>query len=339
MLYLAWLPLLGFRGIFSNYFSIDTIFITILLNCLLLLDLILDMTKSRLKVGYIVLFFIFAAFIIVLNKQALAFFNTMVAVYLLRKINIDDFLKYVSLCSVFNLFFILFCFVFSINDNELVVMPKGDAYNLGFNNTNTASSFLMINLMVIVLWLYTKNKITTVFFIPLFYFIYTITLARTSFVAELVFYLAFIFNIIKGDLVFNRFIPIFIYALTFILTYYGRIYSWINELFTTRFYIYDSILSNFGFMNFIYGITIPEGQPMDSSFLALLFDGGVIYVLIFLYLYNNYYKLQLFNGCYLYFPFVLFVLAAGFSENIFSSFNFISIIFFKILYDKTVRIK
>lgn len=338
MLYLAWLPLLGLRGIFSNYFSIDTIIITSLLSGLLLIDLIIDMTKTRLKVGYIVLFFIFSFFIILLNKQALAFFNTMLAVYLLRRIDVSDVLKYISLFAVVNLSIVTFCIFFSVNENQLITMPKGEAYDLGFNNTNTASSFFMINLMVIALWLYTKKKIVTFLFIPLFYFIYNATLARTYFVAELVFYFATIFTFLKSSLLINRFIPILLYVITFVLTYYGRTYSWINELFTTRFYIYDNILSSFGFLNLIHGFRIPDGQPMDSSFLSLLFDGGLIYVIIFLYLYNNYYKYQLSKGNYLYFPFVLFVLAAGFSENIFSSFNFVSIIFFKILYDKTVKL-
>lgn len=333
MLYLAWLPLLGLRGFFASYFSIDTLLITICLNFLLMIDLTLDMTKSRMKVGYIFIFFVFAVFIIILNKQALAFFNTMIAVYLLRRISVDNIVKYIALFSFFNLILFLFCFGFNVNDNELIVMPKGEAYNLGFDNTNTASSFLMINLMLINLWVYTKSKIGTLFFIPLFYLIYIITLARTSFVAELVFYLAMIFNYFKFYGFFNRFIPVFLYAIIFIMIYYSRSYPWINEVFTTRFFIYDSILSNFGVMNFLFGFSIPEGQPMDSSFLALLFDGGIIYVLIFIYLYNNYYNSQLSKGKYLYFPFVLFVIAAGFSENLFSSFNFVSILFFKILYD------
>ena len=113
---------------------------------------------------------------------------------------------------------------------------------------------------------------------------------------------------------------------------------WVNELFTTRFFIYDEILSGFGVLNFIYGYKIPEGQPMDSSFFSLLFDGGVVYVLIFLYLYNCYYKEKLSKGNYLLFPFILFMLVVGFSENIFSGFNFLSIIFFKILYDSYERV-
>ena len=338
MLYFIWLPLLGVRGFISNYLLIDTIFLTIILNGILLLDFIIDLTKTRLNVKYIFIFFIFSFLIIILNKQALAFFNIMMAVYLLRNISINKAISFMAILSFLNIILFLFSFSFELSVNTIDVMPKGDAYNLGFNNTNVASFFFMINLMVIVLWIYLKNKLLTFLFLPLFYYIYTLTLSRSSFVGEIVFYFAIVTNYFRIYGFYTRLIPLFFYFLLFVMIYLSRSYMWVNELFTTRFFIYDEILSGFGVLNFIYGYKIPEGQPMDSSFFSLLFDGGVVYVLIFLYLYNCYYKEKLSKGNYLLFPFILFMLVVGFSENIFSGFNFLSIIFFKILYDSYERV-
>lgn len=262
----------------------------------------------------------------------------MVAVYLVRNIPIYRILNILTLLSIFNIILFLFCSFFEIKNNEIIIMPKGDAYNIGFNNTNAASFFLMINLMVVVLWVYTKNKLISFIFLPLFYWIYLTTLSRTSFIAEIVFFIGIILNYFKLYGAYTKYMPIFLYFLLFLMTYLSRSYEWINELFTTRFFIYDSILSSFGILNFLFGFSIPNGQPMDSSFFSLLFDGGLLYVLIFLYIYNCYYNSYLKQGMYYYYPFVLFVLVAGFSENIFSSFNFISFIFFKILYDKNKQL-
>lgn len=332
MLYFVWLPLLGIRELLSSYFSLDTLLITILLNFLLLFDLILDLTKNKMKIGYVFLFFIFSAFIVLINKQALALFDIVLAVYLIRSLPFHVFLNYISIISIFNLFLFSFLYFIDFNQSDLVVMPKGDAYNLGFNNTNSASSFLMINLMILVFWVYLKNKFFTLFFFPLFYLIYIITLSRTSFVAEIIFYISIIFSFLKFNF-FLRFFPIIIYILTFVLIIFSREYSWINELFTTRFFIYDQILSSMSFFNYLFGVKLPEDQPMDSSFLSLLFNGGIIYVLLFLMLYEKFYRNNFQKNIYIYLPFIFFVLACGFSENLFSSFNLISLTFFKILYD------
>lgn len=331
-----WLPLIGVRGFLGNYLLFDTLLLTILINALLLLDLIIDLTNSKLRVGYIFLIICFSSFIIFFNKQALAFFDIMLAVYLLRKLPFHKFLNSISWMAVVNLIIFVFCFLFSIKENQIIIMPKGEAFNLGFNNTNTASSFLMINLMVLVLWVYIKNRITSFLFIPLFYLIYDWTLARASFFAEIVFYFSVLLSFLNIKNYFFRFIPLILYLLIFMMTYYSRSYAWINEVFTTRFYIYDTILSDFDIFNLVFGYSIPEGQPMDSSYLSLLFDGGIFYVIIFLYIYDRYYKYQISKNFIKYFPFVFFVLIAGFSENTFSGLNFVSIIFFKLMYDKNI---
>ncbi len=332
MLYFIWLPLLGIREFLSNYFLLDTLFVTVMINLFLIFDLVLDLTKSKLKIGYVFLFFIFSSLIVLMNSQALALFNIVLAVYLIRNLPFQLFLNYISVVSIFNLFLFIFLYLIDFNENNLITMPKGDAYNLGFSNTNSASAFLMTNLMVLVLWVYLKNKLFTFFFIPLFYLIYVVTLSRTSFFAEIIFYISMIFSFLKFNF-FLRFLPVIIYILTFALIVFSRDYLWINELFTTRFFIYDEILSSMNFFNYFLGVKIPEDQPMDSSFLSLLFNGGIIYVLIFLILYEKFYRNSFQKRIYTYLPFVFFVLACGFSENIFSSFNFISLVFFKILYD------
>ena len=336
MLYLIWLPLIPLRGLLEGYFGYETLVFTVFLNLVLMLDFFLVVLQENFKVRKIVFFLLLAAVIVLFNKAALSLLDIVVAVYILRYVRLERVIKLMAGVSFFYLCVFCSLYFFEINQNVEVIMPKGVAYSLGFNNTNTASAFFMLNIMVISLYLYNIKKLYSFLLLPVLYIIYELTLGRTSFYAELVFYISVILlfapPIRKVRLLYKLF-PILLFSSLLILTNLSNHYSAIDAVFTTRFSIYSNLLGMMQPINYLTGLAIPEGQPMDSSFFDLLFAGGVTYLLLFFYLYNIYYKNSIKNNDFHYMPFILFMLATGFSENTFSSFNILSIIFFKILYD------
>lgn len=336
MLYLIWLPLIPLRSLLAGYFGYETLAFTIVLNLVLMLDFFLVVLQENFKVHKIVFFLLMAAVIVLFNKAALALLDIVVAVYILRYVRLERVIKLMASVSLFYLCFFYSLYFFEIKQNVEVIMPKGVAYSLGFNNTNTASAFFMLNIMVVSLYLYNVKKIYSFLLLPVLYVIYNLTLGRTSFYAELVFYISAILlfapPLRKIRLLYKLF-PILLFSTLLILTSLSNHYSAIDDIFTTRFSIYSNLLGMMQPTNYLTGLAIPEDQPMDSSFFALLFDGGITYLLLFFYLYNIYYKNSIRNNDFHYMPFVLFMLATGFSENTFSSFNVLSVIFFKILYD------
>lgn len=159
MLYWIWLPIVAIRNFISSYWGIDTLLITIFLNLILLIDFIIIIQKDNYNVNYLFVFFIISIVIIVLNKAALAFFDVLMAVYILKTKSINSLLKHMLISSIAILVLYLFLFSIGINENIIVPQPKGITHTLGFNNTNSASAFFMIHIMVISLYLYTKNKL------------------------------------------------------------------------------------------------------------------------------------------------------------------------------------
>lgn len=336
MLYFIWLPLLALRSFLSGYFGVDTLILTIIINAILVTDFASFLLKNDFYFGKILLFLFLASTIVLINKAALGFLNTILAVYLLRNLAYEDFLNLLWFISLLFIFIFFVLFFLGIKENVIVDMPKGQAYSLGFENTNTASFFFMTHLMVLTLFLYNRSKVLSFLILPLYWMVYYFTLGRTGFYAELFFYFSIFVislpNFIRLSFIF-RFLPIFLFLFLVFLTYFSNLYSGIDDIFTTRFSIYNKILDLMTPFNYFFGLEIPEGQPMDSSFYSLLFDGGVFYLLIFFYLYERYYHNVIRLGDLHYIPFVVFMLAAGFSENIFSSFNVLSVMMFKIFYD------
>jgi len=336
MLYLIWLPLLGIRSFLAGYFGYDTLLITIVLNIFLIVDFVFLLVKDKFSVRKIALFFVVGGVVVLFNKAALGLLDIIMAVYLLRDMRIEKLIKIMAFISFLLLCLFLLLFYLNVNENVIVAMPKGEAYSLGFRNTNTASAFFMTHLMVISLLLYNSNRAASFLLVPLFYLVYILTLGRTSFYAEMVFYLSMFllsFSIFKKFKFLYRVLPLLLFILLFSLTYFSNYYPEIDLIFTTRFSIYNKILELMTPLNYLVGIAIPEGQPMDSSFFALLFDGGIIYPVIFLLLYEQYYRRNIRYDDFHYMPFVLCMLATGFAENTFSSFGFLSIILYKIFYN------
>jgi len=342
MLFYIWLPLLCIRGFLSGYFESNTTLLTILINLIMFLDLLFDIRKNNHEINILLIWVFFLLPVIVLNKAELSFIDILLAVYLLRNIDIKSLFSFSVFCSFIMIVLFLFCFLTGRKQNVYMRMPKGNAYTLGFKNANQASNFFYMCLLPVVeLFLISNKKGTSFFLLPFFYLIFKLTLGRTMFYSELIFFILIILLAVpfirKISFPFICIAPLILYFILFYFSRFFEKYLLLDIIFTTRFSIYSEMLSSMSIKNCLYGIHIPEGQPMDSSFLTLLFDGGILPVFFFLYMYVQYISDSLKKTDFLFFPFILCVLAAGFSENIFSSFNIISILFFSVLYTRSTN--
>jgi hypothetical protein len=342
MLFYIWLPLLCIRGFLSGYFESNTTLLTILINMIMFLDLLLDIRENNHEIDILLLCVFFLLPVVVLNKAELSFIDILLAVYLLRNVDTRSLLSFSVFCSFIMIALFLFCFLTGRKQNVYMHMPKGNAYTLGFKNANQASNFFYMYLLPVVeLFLISNKKGKPFLLLPFFYLIFKLTLGRTMFYSELIFFILIMLLAVpfiqKISSPFICIAPVILYFVLFYLSRFFEKYPVLDIIFTTRFSIYSEMLSSMSIKNYLYGIHIPEGQPMDSSFLTLLFDGGILPVLSFLYMYVQYISYSLKKNDHSFFPFILCVLAAGFSENVFSSFNIISILFFSILYNRSTN--
>lgn len=91
------------------------------------------------------------------------------------------------------------------------------------------------------------------------------------------------------------------------------------------------MLENMSAINWLIGLQLPIGEPMDSSFLMLLFSGGLTLFLLFsIIFFQN--TIKFFNNIKSYLPIILSILTCGIVENIFSSASGISLIFWLLIF-------
>ena len=103
-------------------------------------------------------------------------------------------------------------------------------------------------------------------------------------------------------------------------------FSELNQMFTGRYSLYAGILSQMSFLNWLVGIQIPEGIPMDGSYVCLMFGAGILGLVIFLYSFFRS-MLKHFDKLKVFLPFLVGLLACGAAENSFSSATGLSVIF------------
>ena len=58
-------------------------------------------------------------------------------------------------------------------------------------------------------------------------------------------------------------------------------------IFSGRLDLYDSLLSSVSLSNYLFGTELINEITIDSSYLHILFEGGILSLLIFLLLYSN----------------------------------------------------
>lgn len=349
---ILWISLLYVREFFAYIEYTDvSIYFTVCITMLQMLQYFFFLIKNKYRVGNLFLVLCFLLPLMLYNSATLATINIVMSVILLRKDHLNTVLVTILITMVFCVFIYVFLFYFNIINDEIWSMPKGVAHTLGFRNTNGPGRFLFdVTVVISILILnFFNRKLLFLHFLMFIanYYMYIYTLGRTPFYSLIIYYVLFIFfnfflkrnstyTLIKKISILT---PVLLSIITIVAIKIYEHYPVLDVIFTTRFSKNSVFVNNLSIINFFIGYRLPAGEPMDSAYLALFFAGGVVSLcFFFIVVMKGIYKLH-FNQAKKFSPFILCILFAGFTENMFSSFAVRSIVFYKILSDSYILSK
>ncbi len=326
---------LNLRGFWGSMFGAETLMITLFINFLLLIAI--DYSKLNVKFFFI---FVFLTPLLLYNRAALFLVNLALFVYLLqgysiKKIALVNFITLILSYVTIRLFQEMG--LLQITVNTLYAHGKGVVQTFGFNNPNTFAFFyfnVITNLYIVVKGL-KMESLFTVLLLFLSVIFYDQCQSRTMLGAVIVLFLMhWIMNLhILGEKV--KYIigvfPAFFVGITFFFIRNIDNYLAVDVFASGRLSIYSEIIRGMGKLNWLLGVSLPEG-PMDGALFMLLFTGGIVTLLFFLWVF---YKSLVFNyrSISLYLPVIVAVLFYGFFENAFAAVNGISIVFWILICD------
>ena len=317
--------LLCLRGYFAGIIS-DTLVITLFLNVIIALAIDYKSVRSS--------FFIFAtlSLLTVYNREVLALIDILAIIYVLRGSPISFLIKANALCLVFFLIIWLLMLSLGILKDNLMIMPKGIAHCMGYDNPNLFGKISFYIIASLYLIVSKKIRIIVLLFIPLINeFFFSLSIARTSWAGCYVFLLIAILSYCKIIRpIFKYLIAILPVFILILLIYFSKNiaqYPILDVIFTTRF-----SLSKFSLINWIIGFKKTSDIILDSSYLSILCSGGIACIVYFWW---NFYNaiVKKWNVLYEYLPFIIAMLAMGIGENVFSSANALSLIFWFLIFD------
>lgn len=317
--------LLNIRG-FLNGLGFDVLWISLLFNGLIFVAL-----EYR-RMSVLSAFSVFYLFAALSNFSAIAVFDILIISNLIKKFSIH---KLALINVVMIVIFLLCLYVLSsygfLISNEWV-SPKGIATSLGLNNPNALGMWFFY--LIINMRLSLHERPSTLFYIIsilLAFSSFNLCYSRTALVATILFLLMVIlydrFRFgFRGNVI--ACLPITVFITILLITFFiAKSFPEVDILFSFRFSIYLRLLSELSLWRLITGFQVPEGQAMDNAFLMLLFEGGIMIVMILMY---NFYK-TVKNSRHIYIPFIISMLLAGITENTFSAPSTTSMLFWSMI--------
>lgn len=286
--------------IFSNLVFLEDSINNMLLAIVLLLLGFFRFLKPGINFNKILLLIFFLiSFITVVtlqpNKISLI---VLLFLYLIAKsnpklINID---LYINLSIIIFLLIVSSYFLFGLNidyDTTIWRPLEGMSYprmSLGYYHSNQA----MLKWLVLVMALFSKgtskkNMITIIPILVITYLLYSVTVSRTSTLTVLTVCLLFyIFkNILHVVLTKNlvtilALSPVLFTIISLLMVRLTEI-TWINNLLSGRLVIYNNALQTYGIT--LLGSPEVENLMFDNAFLHMLFGKGLIFSVIYFYLF------------------------------------------------------
>lgn len=179
-------------------------------------------------------------------------------------------------------------------------MTRRTRMSFGFNHPNVVSLYYYCFIINGLLMLYfSKLKKLVPFYLilaaPVIYFIYDKTGGRSFIFAACTFYIAYgyyyIRNLLKKSyrVKFTGYLLLVLPFIMILVTVYFAMnfeeYQHLNKVLSRRLYYYNKLLSGLDPMSFLFGTDAYRDIIIDSSYLHLLFEGGIIFFLFFVYFY------------------------------------------------------
>lgn len=332
--------MLYIRGVLGCY-DVQTIYLTLLINAMLFFLLFAVHFSGR-----ILIFLIWGFVAVIHSKDSLALVDLVLFSYVIRKENMVKYVKWGFLCSIIAFIFILFLIQSGIIQNqEIQFVHKGKviANSMGMGSSNihggnpNMAGLFFYNLLVFaylrfIFQKYTSNFLLAIIIAICSFLVFEYTQARAVFYSLLMMcVLTMIMPVVRWFSTLNKivlsFLPIFVAFVSFYISFNPNLFYDLDQLTSDRVSNPAFIMAQMNMVDWLIGFNIPEEMAMDSSYLTLLFEGGII-IFVFIFTMISYNIWRNYDTIVKIEPFIVSVLAYGCMENIFSSFNCLSVIFF-----------
>lgn len=321
-------------------YGIETTPITLFLNFALCFMLFQSQSKQK-----AILLTVLGVVLSIFNINTLALLDTLLFAYLIRKENLLVLSKfYLKVTILFMLLILLLNHLDIIKSGETFINYKGDngivyAGDFGMQNPNTAGQLFFVLSSIFCIVYNDVRKISNRILLCLFlfyinYLAYNYTYCRTAFLcSSFLFVMYIIMPFIKRFEKINRIVfsifPFFTSLITFYITYHYYNYMQLDEILTRRFSEPGRLLTNMGVLQWLIGMSVPGG--VDTSYMVILFSGGIITFIFLFYkimksIWDNYIIIKELE------PVLLAMFCYGIAENIFSSCNPLSVIFYSFIF-------
>ncbi|MDE7383693.1 MAG: hypothetical protein K2M99_07410 [Treponemataceae bacterium] len=333
-----WILLLGIREC-ANIFTDSTTVLTVLITIVQFIHLFFLMEKEKWKFTWLHFAFCILVLLTIYNPGALPTTNILLSIILLKKTPIQRVGFVIIIAFFIELFVYLSAFGMGILHDGTKIYLKGLTHDLGFRNSNTPGlQFMMLTLCVAEFFLLTfKIKFPLLLLLLPNYCIYALTLGRTSFYSVcFFFFLMYYFSFRRNYFIERKFavyLPVILFSVVFFLLYFYRMFPIVNVIFTGRFRINANILGEMSALHYIIGYAVPEG-PMDCAYLGVLFNGGILSVILFLSCCCNGISNMPLKNAKIFLPYIIVMLASGFTEGTFSLFRLSTVLFYKMITDQ-----
>lgn len=180
-------------------------------------------------------------------------------------------------------------------------MSRKSRMSFGFNHPNVATLYyycFMINALLMLYFSKLKKwiPIYVIITIPITYYIYNKTGARSFIFAVWVLYISYAYyygrNLLHKNykVKYTKYLLVFLPLILLFITAYFALnvedYQVLNKMLSRRLYYYNKLLTGIDPMSFVFGTDAYREIIIDSSFIHLMFEGGIIFFLFFVYFYT-----------------------------------------------------
>lgn len=320
--------LFQFLFIFSLYAKFVSLVILeesfVLLDILLYISLLLSINYKRFS--YFLLATFAVAVIAVVNPAFKNLFLIITSIYILSEIDIRLFVK-INLVFQISVFILASIFLLlGVTKSELLVQLIFDSkerWDYGMGNPNTFSLFIY-SILINIYILYGKKNI----YIPLIillvsYYTYSYAGSRTFLFSIIVLLLTnMLGRLFRRYISFFKIILILIPILMFAIIVYCasnvREYEVLNLVMSGRLELYSDFINSLSIKDYIIGTPKVNEDTVDSSFLHIFFEGGMLFFCVFLYLYVKMIKRINVKEAGIVMPYLFSVMSAAITESLFT---------------------
>lgn len=210
------------------------------------------------------------------------------------------------------------------------LLDRSDRFDFGFVHPNTAAMYYYGLFMSLLLFVGNDpkyKKYLPVLFIVvglLFLHVYKYTLSRSFLLSILIFIIVYSYYTIRERISctyrigFSKylllFLPFLFFFITIFFTYEVDDYPLLNLFFSGRLSYYNEALSSMTAYHYIFGATFDEDIILDSSYIQMIIQVGVLLALYFLWLYCKAMKNIIQQQNILLIAFIVSILSYGLTE-------------------------